>query len=88
MLNCYIRHVKYFEGVRPDYEALSYEWGRGDRLRKVMIDEKPFSIRENLWLAMSHLQHDSENRVFWIDAICLYFDRNRTEYLEGFHFVS
>ncbi|KAH7327522.1 heterokaryon incompatibility protein-domain-containing protein [Rhexocercosporidium sp. MPI-PUGE-AT-0058] len=56
---------------RPKYEALSYTWGRADDLRAIELNGTRVEVRKNLALALVHLRHTSEERVLWIDAICI-----------------
>ncbi|RYN42939.1 hypothetical protein AA0119_g11215 [Alternaria tenuissima] len=62
------------------YRALSYVWGPPDVGKSILIDGKPFEVRQNLWnflneaCARETLQ-DANNahvpRFLWIDAICI-----------------
>jgi len=60
--------------VKPKYEALSYEWGspNGDTFI-IWVNDCPFMIRQNLWLALRRLRLRSGERQYllWIDAICI-----------------
>lgn len=56
---------------RPKYEALSYTWGRADDVRAIELNGTRVEVRKNLALALIHLRHTSEERVLWIDAICI-----------------
>ncbi|PMD29386.1 HET-domain-containing protein, partial [Hyaloscypha variabilis F] len=56
---------------RPEYEALSYTWGSPDQVKAVELNGYPVNIRENLWSALVNLRHAREERVLWIDAICI-----------------
>jgi hypothetical protein len=56
-----------------EFEALSYEWGELDPTHSkhsILLDGKPFSVRENLWEALHHLCDQRKQRRLWIDAIC------------------
>ncbi|PVH75854.1 hypothetical protein DL98DRAFT_536154 [Cadophora sp. DSE1049] len=69
----------------PPYEALSSVWGYSQQacLEAALVDGPTFSIALDLSTALCHLRNEpgvSEERLMWIDAICLYFDRYRTEY--------
>lgn len=57
--------------AKPEYEALSYEWGSPTGMRELLLEGKPFSVRSNLWLALSYLRHTKKSQTFWIDAICI-----------------
>ncbi len=64
----------------PAFQALSYTWGQEIKHRigcdNVEYDSigrvgRFLSIHENLWLALQRLRHETEERVLWIDAICI-----------------
>ena len=64
----------------PAFEALSYTWGqkiehriRCDDVERngVRRNDHYVSIHESLWLALQRLRHETEERVLWIDAICI-----------------
>ncbi|KAF4625838.1 hypothetical protein G7Y89_g12324 [Cudoniella acicularis] len=68
-VNCRLRHVTFAQ--KPRYEALSYTWGDDTVRRGIMIDAMIFGVGQNLFDALIHLRHPSEERVLWIDAICI-----------------
>jgi hypothetical protein len=54
------------------YAALSYEWrGPASEIHQMQLQGSSFSIRHNLWSALSHLRSTSESLVLWVDAICI-----------------
>lgn len=64
----------------PAFEALSYMWshkiehriGCDDVERNdVRCGDRYICIHENLWLALQRLRHETEERILWIDAICI-----------------
>lgn len=57
------------EGV--PYEALSYVWGTGQSKDWIWVDGCRFQVTENLYEALVHLRRPREDRVLWIDAICI-----------------
>ncbi|KAK2613210.1 hypothetical protein N8I77_000137 [Diaporthe amygdali] len=57
------------EGV--PYEALSYVWGSEESVDKIWLDECPFQVTKNLYQALTHLRRPDEDRILWIDAICI-----------------
>jgi hypothetical protein len=69
LINCRLIHVTFAQ--KPKYEALSYTWGDETTRRKISIDGKDLTVAQNLFDALIHLQHPSEERVLWIDAICI-----------------
>jgi hypothetical protein len=67
---------------KPQYEALSYEWGPPcDSTSSVFIHGECRLVQENLWWALRYLRLDSQPRILWIDALCINQDdiveRNR-----------
>jgi hypothetical protein len=59
-------------GDQPIYDALSYMWGEPDQLgRTIIINDKCFPVRANLWLALYNLRDTTADHVLWIDAICI-----------------
>jgi hypothetical protein len=53
------------------HEALSYMWGSPSMQKEIILNSHPILVRENLWLALHHLRSPTEERVIWIDAICI-----------------
>lgn len=56
---------------RPKYKALSYTWGSPDVLKVIKLNGQSFKARKNLYDALVHLRHETEERTLWIDAICI-----------------
>lgn len=54
-----------------DYEALSYVWGTGQTSDKIWLDGYPFKVTKNLYKALEHLRRLNEDRLLWVDAICI-----------------
>ena len=56
----------------PKYEALSYAWGSAENPSSVDIGANAvLSITQDLATALPYLRHETQARVFWIDAICV-----------------
>ncbi|RBR09496.1 hypothetical protein FVER53590_29277 [Fusarium verticillioides] len=53
------------------YEALSYAWEDQDKPHEVIVDGKYLSITASLNDALFHLRKPDEDRVLWIDALCI-----------------
>jgi hypothetical protein len=53
------------------YEALSYVWGSKRSPNIAHVNDKLFSVGENLDCALRHLRYMDRNRVLWIDALCI-----------------
>ncbi len=55
----------------PIYEALSYVWGTPERIKWVKCNDKRMHITQNLDDALLHLRYEAEERVVWIDQLCI-----------------
>lgn len=53
------------------YEALSYAWGDAWFRHEIFINDQKAFIGENLYLALLALRHLDEDRLLWVDAICI-----------------
>lgn len=53
------------------YEALSYTWGQPDVRENLVVNGKPLSVTVNLFLALQQLRQPDEDRILWIDAVCI-----------------
>ena len=81
IITCVTKHVKLSE--KPQYEALSYEWGPKDT-EQISFNGRVYDIRRNLCDALLHLRHETDERVMWIDALCI----NQTDVQERNHQVT
>lgn len=82
MFETYLQEI---EGV--PYEALSYVWGSGQLAAKILLDGCQFEVTENLHEALVQLRQYHEDRVLWIDAICI--DQNHDAVsIESVHFEA
>lgn len=57
------------EGV--PYEALSYVWGDKEAADKTFLDGCPVTVTEDLYRALECLRQPNEDRLLWVDAICI-----------------
>ena len=55
----------------PQYEALSYVWGDTSDARFVVVEGRPFSVTASLYSALRHLRLQDQERVLWVDALCI-----------------
>jgi hypothetical protein len=62
----------------PTYSAISYEWGTSEVYVTIILNDKPFGIRPNLWTFLMHLRDTDTPKVVWVDAVCINQD-NKTE---------
>lgn len=56
---------------KPIYEALSYCWGDEKDKLLVFCDGQPFPVTQNLESALRQLRLPNEDRVLWVDALCI-----------------
>ncbi|KAF9696379.1 hypothetical protein EKO04_005248 [Ascochyta lentis] len=54
-----------------EYEALSYTWDGVIKSCSIYLNGRQMPITESLFHALQHLRYTYEDRVFWIDAICI-----------------
>ncbi|TGO31072.1 hypothetical protein BPAE_0002g01670 [Botrytis paeoniae] len=55
----------------PSYEALSYVWGDASIRQTITFNGIPFSVTQNLAIALRHLRLPLKPRRLWVDAICI-----------------
>jgi len=58
------------ESMMP-YEALSYVWGDQNTPCEIMVDGKMLSVTISLYDALCHLRQPHEDRILWVDALCI-----------------
>jgi hypothetical protein len=58
------------EDIMP-YEALSYTWGSTEKTDKIKINACEFDVTQNLYLALQYLRLENEDRILWIDGLCI-----------------
>lgn len=54
-----------------DYEALSYVWGISQTTETIWVDTYPVTVTKNLHKALQHLRRLNEDRLLWVDALCI-----------------
>ncbi|RKL30367.1 hypothetical protein BFJ72_g11481 [Fusarium proliferatum] len=70
-LRCRIVQAYLDEKVIFTYEALSYSWGWKTTQHEIVVDGKILSITESLYDALYHLRNPDEDRMLWVDALCI-----------------
>jgi hypothetical protein len=58
------------EDIMP-YEALSYTWGGTVKTDKIKVNACEFDVTQNLYLALQYLRLENEDRILWIDGLCI-----------------
>lgn len=59
-----------YETMIP-YAALSYVWGSTRKTLNITIDNIKIEVTQNLHVALQYLRHEKEDRILWVDAICI-----------------
>lgn len=63
------------DGDLVEYEALSWCWGQEVKDRAIRIQEGGryyrLAVTRDLTLALKYLRHPHEERILWIDALCI-----------------
>jgi len=56
----------------PNFRALSYSWGTGERTHRVLLPEGTFPVTSSLYAALQHVRRITGGPiVLWIDQICI-----------------
>lgn len=66
-----LKAVHLIDSPPPEYEALSYVWGTVQCPRPALVNNNPFTITQNLDVALRHLRQSTGERVLWVDAVCI-----------------
>lgn len=53
-----------------NYVVLSYRWGTLAAEHEIVMNERPFYVRKNLWDFLNVIRHQP-GMLFWIDALCI-----------------
>jgi ankyrin repeat protein len=53
------------------YDALSYTWGGIEKNATIQINDMKARVTENLFMALHHLRSVDNDRILWIDAVCI-----------------
>jgi hypothetical protein len=68
-ISCDIKHVSLKD--RPLFDALSYTWGDPKIKNTITLAGCSFLVTQNLDAALHHIRSEDEERVLWIDAVCI-----------------
>ncbi|PZD28569.1 HET domain containing protein [Pyrenophora tritici-repentis] len=63
-------HVRAMEEP-PQYIALSYTWGEPSPTRMIMLNGRPFRVRQNLWDFLVQARSHNLTTMLWVDALCI-----------------
>ena len=53
------------------FTALSYTWGPPQPCHEILVNQRPFMLRENLYQFLRNLSASEIVNSFWADAICI-----------------
>lgn len=70
-IECDILHAIISDSNTVPYEALSYVWGTTGLVDYINIDGQKIWITENLYIALQCLRSREQDRILWIDVICI-----------------
>lgn len=59
------------------YEALSYTWGSAEAPKHILVNGKILVVTKNLHQALQQLRDKDQDRILWIDAICINQDNEK-----------
>ncbi|KAE8454218.1 hypothetical protein EG329_005143 [Mollisiaceae sp. DMI_Dod_QoI] len=59
------------------YNALSYTWGSRVKVAQMIVNGSQMNITSNLLAALRHLRFEDEDRILWMNAICINQDDDR-----------
>jgi hypothetical protein len=68
-ISCHLTLVSL--GDNPQFQALSYVWGDPKDTNLVQLDGHVFPVTRNLEAAIRRLRKSTEDRVIWIDQLCI-----------------
>lgn len=53
------------------YEAVSYTWGSTSKPFSITVDGCEMAVTESAFTLLRHLRLEGEDRLLWLDAICI-----------------
>jgi hypothetical protein len=68
-LSCYLKEATLGESFA--FEALSYVWGDPKSLCSIDLKDCTIEITETLAVALRHLRKKDQERIMWIDQLCI-----------------
>lgn len=71
-----LRHVsledqEHPDGLRVEYDAISYAWGKSAATNRLFTDEGAIMIRDNFFAALKTFRSRTQVRYMWADAVCI-----------------
>ncbi|ETS77926.1 hypothetical protein PFICI_09988 [Pestalotiopsis fici W106-1] len=70
-IECFLNRAYLSKSEMPEFDALSYVWGRDAPGNSITINGSSFVVSASVYQALTHLRHARSSRTLWIDAICI-----------------
>ncbi|CAG9988039.1 unnamed protein product [Clonostachys byssicola] len=70
-IECTLHKISLKSNPAPKYDALSYTWGDATDTREIILNGYVVNVTHNLFLALRRLRQKEEERVIWVDAVCI-----------------
>lgn len=67
---CTLSHAS-LAAETPEYEALSYVWGKPNLSASILLNDVNFYVTPSLASILSTLRLHNKTRVLWVDALCI-----------------
>jgi hypothetical protein len=61
----------YLRPTPSDYIAISYAWGDPTLKHEIECEGRTLGVTEHVQVRLRHLRDPEENKVHWIDALCI-----------------
>ena len=66
-VRCLMKHVE----MDSERTAVSYVWGDEEPSQVILINERPFYVRDNLHNFLIQMRNDEFLKPLWVDALCI-----------------
>ncbi|GAB1741780.1 hypothetical protein NU219Hw_g7189t1 [Hortaea werneckii] len=70
-VKCSLSHANLSKEPKPEYETISYTWGKSTERKTVIIDDISLEVPVSAERAIRRMRLRDQERVLWIDAICV-----------------
>jgi Heterokaryon incompatibility protein (HET) len=67
------------------YEALSYTWGSDQLVDEIKLDGRLCRVTQNLYIALQYLRSEDQDRILWIDGLCIDQGKDKEKEKEKTH---
>ncbi|OSS45162.1 hypothetical protein B5807_09092 [Epicoccum nigrum] len=70
-VRCELFHAHLDDDSIIEYEALSYTWEESHKPYNIVVNGRMMPVTRNLSMALRNLRYPHQDRILWIDAICI-----------------